>query len=328
MESLNGVQKASVLLLSLDTETAIQVLRNLDENEIQAVTKAMAQLDAVSRRKIEDVLQEAKEKLNDVGLLSEGKKFIKDVVSKALGEKKSEEIGEVLKAFGPGNKPINFDSKMLATLIQDEHPQVVALIISCLGPKEAKEIISELPQEFRAEVVYRIAHMERIPPEVIEEVQETLRKKVANSSALETRQRGGVKKIIEFAKILDFKTLEQILFELKSIDPELAKEIESHLFTFDDLINLDDRSIQILLREIDTKDLVLSLKTAKEDLKSLFLKNLSQRAREMLLEDMEVMGPVRLKDIEAAQQRIVNVAKKLEEEGKIILKRGEEDVFV
>jgi len=325
---MNGVQKVSVLLLSLDTETAIKVLRNLDQNEILAVSKAIAQLDTIPKQKVEDVLKEAKEKLHHIGLLSEGKKFVKDVVPKVLGEKRSEEVDEIIKAFDPGSRTINFDSKMLATLIQDEHPQVVALIISCLGPKEAKEIISELPQEIRTEVVYRIAHMERIPPEVIEEVQETLRKKVASSSALETRQRGGIKKVIEFSKILDLKTLEPILFELKSIDPQLAKEIESHLFTFDDLINLDDRSIQILLREIDTKDLVLSLKIAKEDLKSLFLKNLSQRAREMLLEDMEAMGPVKLKDIEAAQQRIVNVAKKLEEEGKIILKTGEGDVLV
>jgi len=325
---MNGVRKVSVLLLSLDTETAIQVLRNLDENEIQAVTKDMSQLDTIPKQEVEDVLKEAKEKLNDVMLLSEGKKFVKDVVPIVLGEKRSEEVGEILKAFDPGSRDINFDSKMLSTLIQDEHPQVVALIISCLGPKEAKEIISELPQEIRAEVVHRIAHMERIPPEVIEEVQETLRKKVASFSSVETRQKDGIKKVIEFCKILDLKTLEQILFELKSIDPELAKEIENHLFTFDDLINLDDRSIQILLRQIDTKDLVLALKIAKEDLKSLFLKNLSQRAREMLLEDMEAMGPVKLKDIEAAQQRIVNVAKKLEEEGKIILKTGEGDVLV
>ncbi len=330
MRNLTGPQKASIFLLTLDPETATEVMRHLSEDEIKIITKTIANLDVVSQDVVENVLKEVKEKAENIALIHQAREFLQKVVAKVLGEKKSAELGQVIDAFNPDTIEAAFDTKMLATLIQDEHPQIIALIISSLAPSSAKEILAELPDPVKAEVMYRISKMESIPPEVIEEVQKTLKEKIASSASSQSRHRGGVNKVVELAKSLDFKTLEAILNELQAIDPDLASVIEQQLFTFDDLGNLDDRSIQILLREIDTKDLALALKTASDELKDKFLRNLSERAREMLKEDMEVMGPVRIKDVENAQQKIVDIAKRLESEGKIILQQGgsEGDVFV
>lgn len=330
MKNLTGPQKASIFLLTLDPETATQVMRHLNEEEIKLITKTIANLDVVSQEVVENVLKEVKEKVENIALIHQAREFLQKVVAKVLGEKKSAELGQVIDAFNPDTIEAAFDTKMLATLIQDEHPQIIALIISSLAPSSAKEILTELPDPIKAEVMYRISKMESIPPEVIEEVQKTLKEKIASSASSQSRHRGGVNKVVELAKSLDFKTLEAILNELQAIDPDLASVIEQQLFTFDDLGNLDDRSIQILLREVDTKDLALALKTASDELKDKFLRNLSERAREMMMEDMEVMGPVRIKDVENAQQKIVDIAKKLESEGKIILQQGgsEGDVFV
>ncbi|MDL1956462.1 MAG: flagellar motor switch protein FliG [Candidatus Desulfofervidus auxilii] len=331
-KKLNGLEKASILLLSLDENLAAQVLRNLDDREIQKLTQCMSQLEVVSKEEIKEVLKEAIQKLKEVGIVGKGKDFVSRLLTKALGEKRSEELLKVLKGIStfPGETGSTFqlDSKMLATLIQDEHPQIIALILSCMDPEKAKEVISELPQEYRADIIYRISTMESIPPEVVEEIQETLRNKITGTGIGEARH-GGLDKVLEIVKKMDKNTIEAILTDLQELDSNLAVKIENQLFTFEDLIHLDDRSVQTLLREIDTRDLVLALKAASEELKDLFLRNVSQRAREMILDDMEAMGPVRLKDVEAAQQRIVDVAKKLEEEGKIILQRsGEENVFV
>jgi len=330
MKTLTGPQKASIFLLSLDTETAAQVMRHLDEEEIKTITKTIGDLEVVPKDVVESVLKEAKEKIDNMAFVHQVKEFLQKVVTKVLGEKKSAEIGQVVEAFNPETVEAAFDTKMLATLIQDEHPQIIALILSSLPSSDAKQILSELPDPVKAEVMYRISIMESIPPEVMEEVQKTLKEKIASSASSQARQRGGVNKVVEIAKNLDVKTLEAILNELQAIDPNLANIIEAQLFTFDDLITLDDRSIQLLLREVDMKDLAIALKTASDELKDKFLKNLSARAREMMLEDMEVMGPVRIRDVEKAQQKIVDIAKKLESEGKIILQHGgsEEDVFV
>ncbi|RLB11594.1 MAG: flagellar motor switch protein FliG [Deltaproteobacteria bacterium] len=330
MQRLTGPQKASIFLLTLDPETATQVMRHLNEDEIRLITKTIANLDMVSQETVENVLKEVKEKAENIALIHQAREFLQNVVAKVLGEKKSAELGQVIDAFNPDAIEAAFDTKMLATFIQDEHPQIIALIISSLAPSSAKEILAELPDHIRAEVIYRISRMESIPPEVVEEVQKTLKEKITSSASSQSRHRGGINKVVELAKSLDFKTLESILNELQAIDPDLASIIEQQLFTFEDLGNLDDRSIQILLREIDTKDLALALKTASEELKGKFLRNLSERAREMLMEDMEVMGPVKIKDVENAQQKIVDIAKKLESEGKIILQQGgsEGDVFV
>jgi len=330
MKALNGAQKASILLLSLEPDIAAKVMRNLDEEEIEAITQTVNDIDLVPQDVMEGVLGETKEYLKRIGPLYQSRQFIQKVVNKVLGEKRTEEVDQALDSFSSDSIGTNFDTRMLATLIQDEHPQIVALIISCLTPASAKEIISELPDSVKANVLYRISNMQRIPPEVLKEVQKTLKEKIATSASTPSQQKGGLSKVVEIVKSLDFKTLETILNELRGIDPDLASVIEAQLFTFEDLVGLDDRSLQLLLREIDMKDLSMALKTASEELKDKFLKNLSERAREMLIEDMEVMGPVRVKDIEGAQQRIVDAAKRLESEGKIILRQGGEegDVFV
>ncbi|MDL1969676.1 MAG: flagellar motor switch protein FliG [Candidatus Desulfofervidaceae bacterium] len=333
---LTGLQKASILLLSLDEDTAAQVLRNLDDDQIKRITQCMTGLDAVSTEEMRQVLKEAREKIQEIGLVGKGGRYVQQLLRKALGEKRTEELFQVLRSISLSEEERSnvlltkqLDSKMLATLIQDEHPQIIALILSCLDTDKAREVIVELPPELRAEVIYRISHMENIPPEVVEEIQETLKSKIASSTITETKRRGGLNKVLEIVKKLDKNTVEIMLADLQEIDPELATKVENQLFTFDDLATLDDRSVQTLLREIDTRDLVLALKAASDQLKDLFLRNMSHRAREMILDDMEATGPVRLRDVEAAQQRIVDVAKKLEEEGKIILQRGgEEDAFV
>ncbi len=331
---MTGLQKASILLLSLGEDTAAQVLSNLDDEDIKKLTRTITQLPVVKTEQMQEVLQEAKSYLDGIALVG-GDKIVAQLLKKALGEKKTEELGRVLQSFTSKEEDADIiltkhlDSRMLATLIQDEHPQIIALILSLLPSDKAREVLLMLPENLRADIIFRISTMETIPPEVIEQIRETLKEKFATISSMETGKRGGFTKVLDIVKKLDKSTVENMLADLQEIDPNLATQIENKLLTFDDLINLDDRSVQALLREIDTRDLVLALKATSEELKDLFLRNMSQRAREMILDDMEAMGPVRLKDVEAAQQKIVDVAKKLEEEGKIILQRGgEENVLV
>ncbi len=335
MAKLKGVQKASILLLCLDEDTAAQVLRNLEDEEIRKITQTISRLPIIKTEQLREVLLEAKEKLRAIALVGRGEKFVHQLLKKALGEKRLEEFTQTIQSLTSSGEregifdAKHLDSRMLATLIQDEHPQIIALILSLLPADKAKETLLQLPENIRADIIYRMSTIENIPPEVIEQIQETFRDKLSSISTMETGKKGGLPKVLEIVKKLDRHTVENILADLEEIDPNLTKQIESKMFTFDDLIGMDDRGVQTLLREIDTRDLVLALKAASEELKDLFLRNMSKRAREMIIDDMEAMGPVRLKDVEAAQQRIVDVAKRLEEEGKIILQKGgEENVLV
>ncbi len=332
-EKVPGVVKASILLLSLSEDVAAKVLKNLDSEAVRKVTRCMADLKIVPKSKVKEVLMDAKSALDDLGAVGKGMESVKRLLVKALGEEKGEEVLHLLEdasgvSTGLGHEEVEFDGKVLATLLRDEHPQIVALILSLFPPERSREVIMELPDELRVDVIYRLSRMENVSPDVVREVRENLRRKVFGIGAGESRKQGGFEKVMEIVKGMEKGSVDELLEKLKDVDSELADRIEKNLFTFDDFINLSDRDIQALMREIDSKTLVLALKAASDSLRDLFLRNMSQRAREMLLEDIEAMGPVKLRDVEAAQQKIVEVARRLEEEGKIVLQKGGEGEIV
>ncbi len=325
---LSGVEKASILLLSLDEDSAAKILRNMDPEDISKISRCMAKLSVVPREEAKKVLMEIKSSLDQVGIVGRGMDFVRKLVTKALGEKRSEEVIRALSESIPiqestKGSEMHFDSRMLATLIQDEHPQIIALTISFLSPDKAKDVLMELPDDLRVDVIYRISKMESVPPDVMDEIRDNLKRKVFSLGMGGGRRQGGMEKVMNIVKKMEKSYVDSILEGLRNIDPDFAEKVEANLFTFDDLINLSDRDVQMLLREVDSKTLVLALKAASDELKDLFLRNMSKRAREMLIEDMEVMGPVKLRDVEAAQHKIVEAARKLEEEGKLVLQKGE-----
>ncbi|MGQ9848296.1 MAG: flagellar motor switch protein FliG [Bacteroidales bacterium] len=221
------------------------------------------------------------------------------------------------------------DPKTVANFLRNEHPQTIALILIHLEPAQMSEIISEFPESLQADVIYRIAELEDIPPGIVEEIDQALKAEVSTLKGYRGQRRGGVQIVAEILNQMDGTKENAILTEIESKKQGLADEIRKLMFVFEDLIQIDDRSLMTILKEINNETLMMALKTASEELKEKIFKNMSERAAQMLKEDLEVMGPVRLKDVEAAQQSILQVAKKLESEGKIILlARGKEEVFV
>jgi len=261
--------------------------------------------------------------------------YIKRIIARAIGEKRADEmLKEISAAYMEENPPFfqslrGIDAKTLVPLISNEHPQVIALILAHLPSERAAQVLSLLPEKLRPEVMLKISQTESIPPEVMEAIDDVLQKKVERIGGKESQKIGGIQRVADVLNQMDTTSQEAILNQLEAKNPSLVEEIKQLMFTFEDLVLIDGRGIQTLLKEINNQELALALKTANEEIKNLFFKNMSERAAEMLREDMEVMGPVRLRDVEAAQRNIVKIARKLEQEGKLVIsKRGEEDVLV
>ncbi|HDD52799.1 MAG TPA: flagellar motor switch protein FliG [Thermosulfidibacter takaii] len=327
---ISGVEKAAILLMSLSEDTAAKVMKNLEEEEILLLTRFMANMRIVPKEEVSRVLLEAKSKLRRVGIVGRGQDYVKRLLAKALGEDKTKEIlskkRNGFSIFDPSTRRIDFDSRTLVTLLKDEPPQVVALVLACMDSQKAREVLMAFPESERPKIVYKIATMDSIAPEVVHDIQETLRNKISEGRLVESERKGGVDKAAEIAKGLDKEVIEDLLDKLRDVDEALAEELDRKLLTFEDLVCLDDRSVQVLLKEIDSQTFALALKAAPEEVKNIFLRNMSKRAREMFLDDMEAMGPVRISTVEEAQQTILKTVRRLEEEGKIILSRGGKDI--
>jgi len=325
-QSIPGRRKAAILLLTLGPEKAAKVLRNMDESEIEELTLELANVGKISDEERREVLKEFGDLVKAKDFITEGGvAYAKEILEKALGPDKALEIIDRLTS-NLQVKPFEFikraDPVQLANMLQNEHPQTIALVVCYLDPKTASAIIRALPENLRPEVIKRIALLDRATPEIVREVERVLERKVSAFATAQFSQVGGLETVVDIMNTIDRATEREILEKLSEQDPELAEEIRKHLFVFEDIVKLDDRSIQIILREIDTRDLALALKGATDELKEKIFKNMSKRAASLLKDELDYMGPVRVKDVEAAQQKIVEIIRRLEEAGEIVIARG------
>lgn len=329
---LNGKQKAAVLLISLGPDVAAQVFKHLKEDEIEKLTLEIANQRKVTQEQKDKVLVEfhqmalAKEYISSGGI-----DYAREIIEKALGQEKAMLIINRLTS-SLQIRPFDFarktDPAQLLNFIQNEHPQTIALIMAYLQPEQAGAILSALPPDRQVDVAKRIALMDRTSPDVIKDVERILERKLSSLVTQDFTAAGGVDSIVEVLNRVDRTTERTIIENLEIQNPELAEEIKKRMFVFEDIVLLDDRSLQLVLREIDSKDLALALKASSTEVADKVYKNMSKRAAEMLREEIQYMGPVRIRDVEEAQQKVVNVIRRLEESGEIIVSRGKGDEII
>ena len=330
--SLAGLQKAAILLIVLGPERSAGIFKHLKEEEIEELTLEIANTRSVTPQIKEDVINEFYEVCLAQQYIAEGGiSYARELLENALGNDKAMEvIGRLTASLQV--KPFEFvrktDATQLINFIQDEHPQTIALILSYLSPQQAGQIISALAPDRQADVAKRIAVMDRTSPDIIKEVEKVLESKLASLVNQDYTIIGGVDSVVEILNSVDRGTEKHIMESLEIEEPELADEIRKKMFVFEDVLLLDDRSIQRVLREVDNSDLGIALKGANEQVQNAIFNNLSKRLATMIREDMEFMGPVRMKDVEEAQQKIVNIIRKLEDAGEIIISRGGGDEII
>ncbi len=329
---VTGVQKAAVLLIALGPERSSQIFKHLKDDEIEQLTLEIANTKSVPSELKDEVIEEFYEICLAQQYISEGGiAYAKELLDKALGEDRARDvIGRLTASLQV--RPFEFvrkaDASQLLNFIQDEHPQTIALILAYLPSSQAAAVVSALAPEKQADVAKRIAMMDRTSPDVIKEVERVLEKKLASLVNQDYTIVGGVDSIVNILNTVDRSTEKHIMENLEIEEPELADEIRRKMFVFEDILILDNRSIQTVLREVDNNELAIALKNANEDVQQVIFDNLSSRLATMIKEDMEFMGPVRLKDVEEAQQKIVNIIRKLEDSGEIVISRGGGDEIV
>ena len=331
-EELKGIQKAAILLIALGPEKSSLIFKHLKEEEIEDLTLEIANTKSVTPQVKEKVINEFYEVCLAQQYIAEGGiGYAKELLEKALGaDKAMDVIGKLTAALQV--KPFEFvkktDASQLLNFIQDEHPQTIALILSYLSAGQAATILGALVPEKQAEVARRIATMDRTSPDVIKEVERVLESKLSSLVNQDYTIIGGVDAVVEILNTVDRGTEKHIMETLEVEEPELADEIRKKMFVFEDILLLDDRAIQRVLRDVDNNDLAIACKGSTEEVQNAIFSNMSKRLAEMIKEDMEFMGPVRMKDVEEAQQKIVNVIRKLEDSGEIVISRGGGDEIV
>jgi flagellar motor switch protein FliG len=331
-KGLSGKQKAANFFIFLGPDKSAQIFRHLNEEEIEQITLEIANVRQVSNDKIDEIFREFYEMALASQFIGQGGiSYAKEVLERAYGEEKTVEIiGRISASLQV--RPFDFMRKtepaQLLNFIQSEHPQTIALILAYLEPEKASTIISALPPDRQAEVAKRIAIMDTTSPEVIKEVERVLERKLSSIVPQELTAAGGIKSVVEIINRVDRGTEKTIMEALEVQDPELAEEIKKLMFVFEDIVMIDDRSVQRVLREVESQDLALALKGSSSEVSQKIFNNMSSRAADMLREDIEFMGPVRLRDVEEAQQRIVNIIRRLEETGEIVVARGGGDEVI
>ncbi|KIL44884.1 flagellar motor switch protein FliG [Jeotgalibacillus soli] len=332
-KELSGKQKAAILLISLGPDVASSVYKHLNEEEIEQLTLEISGVKKVDSDSKEEVLEEFHSIALAQDYISQGGiGYAKSVLEKALG---SDQANAVINRLTSSLqvRPFDFakraDPMQIFNFIQNEHPQTIALILSYLNPQQAGQILSALPQDVQADIAKRIAVMDSTSPEVISEIESVLERKLSSTVQQDHTETGGIEAVVEVLNGVDRATEKTILDALEIQDPELAEEIKKRMFVFEDIVTLDNRSIQRVIRDCENEDLLLSMKVSTDEVKEIIFKNMSQRMAENFKEEMEYMGPVRLRDVEEAQSRIVAIIRRLEEAGEIIVARGGgDDVIV
>lgn len=326
-----GAQKAAILMLSFGEEISAEIFKNMTEFEIKRIGTAMSRLGRLDQDVVDDIMMEFYE------ILQQNKKFFyggNDFTKKVIGSAfKGGEADDLIEQLSLGSNA-NLDSlelidpRTLANFIRNEHPQTMALILAHLDSKKCGESIKLLPEGLHTEILIRMANLDAVQPEIIDEIDDVLRQEVQAMGSISTQKIGGVEPIAEMLNLMDKATEEQILDNLEERDPDLADQIRQLMFVFDDLIKIDDRGIQELIKNVNNDKWKIALRTAAEGVKELVFKNMSERASQMLREDMGAMGAVKLSDIEAVQMEIIGITRKLESEGKIIIASGGDSAFV
>lgn len=330
--ALTGKQKAAILLISLGPDVAAQVYKHLTEEEIEELSLEISSVQKVESDLKEDVLDQFHQIALAQDYISQGGVgYAKSILEKAFGEQEASNIINRLTS-SLQVRPFDFarkaDAQQVLNFIQSEHPQTIALVLSYLDPEQSGQVLSELPQDVQADVAKRIATMDSTSPEIISQVEQVLERNLATSLTEDYTQTGGIEAVVEVLNGVDRSTERTILDELEIQDPELADEIKKRMFVFEDIVVLDNRAIQRVVREVDNEDLQLSLKVSSEEVQDLIFKNMSERMAETFKDEMEYMGPVRLRDVEEAQTRVVAVIRRLEEIGEIIIARGGGDDII
>lgn len=330
--ALSGKQKAAILLISLGPDVSAQVYKHLTEEEIEKLSLEISSVKKVDSELKENVLDQFHQIALAQDYISQGGiGYAKTVLEKAFGIDEASSIMNRLTS-SLQVRPFDFARKaepqQVLSFIQNEHPQTIALVLSYLDPEQAGQILSELPQETQADIAKRIATMDSTSPEIISQVEQVLERNISSSLTEDYTQTGGIQAVVEVLNGVDRSTERTILDALEIQDPELSEEIKKRMFVFEDIVILDNRAIQRVIREVENEDLRLSLKVSSDEVKEVVFKNMSQRMSETFKEEMEYMGPVRLRDVEEAQTRIVAVIRRLEEIGEIIIARGGGDDII
>jgi flagellar motor switch protein FliG len=334
MADSSGVRKSAILLLSLDQDQAAEILKRLPSDAVEEVSREIASLGEITLTTRKEIFSEFYNLALANSYLSEGGlEYAKSLIRKSLSE---DEASRVIKQVTQQvqTTPFSFlqkaESENLLTFIQDEHPQTIALILAHLPSQKASEILVGLPSQKQIEVVKRIANMEQTNPEVIEEVERGLEHRLSDIVSQTFEKAGGVDTVAEILNLADRSTEKGIMEGLEAEDPDLVEQIRRLMFVFEDILLVNDKGIQAVLKEVDNEELSLALKTASEDLKQKIFKNMSERAAQLIQEDMQYMGPVRVSDVESAQQKIVDIVRRLEDAGEIIIagRGGEKEMVV
>ncbi len=332
MADFTGPQKTAIVLLALGDKFTAEVFKRLERNEIASISQAMLTTDSIPREQVLEVLKEYNEALAyGADLLVGGAEQVKRLLTKSLDSETAKYIMDTLE-LDTGPTPFqeleNVSPRILAQILRNEHPQTLALILGHLHPDQAAELIQHLPSGVRAEVLMRLAKLEAVAEEMLMEVDKVLQSQLIAMGGKEGKKVGGVPSVAEILNAVDRNTEEEVLSEIEEESTQMAEDIRNLMFVFEDIKAVDDIAIRELLKEVSNEDLTVALKGASDELKDKFFKNLSERASAMIKEDLEIMPPKKLSEVEAAQQNIVKTVRRLEDEGKIVISRGGNDVFV
>lgn len=327
---LTGVQKAAALMLAIDKAYSKQIFTRLEDFEVKKITDAMFELGVLHQDTTTNILNEFVRKCAAGGAMTASSEEIKALLKETLDEDRSKELFSTMTSF-KDNALKNlgtYDPKTLANFLANEHPQTVALLLSHLGTEKVGAVIRLLPPDIKSEVVTRIAFLEDITPEALGDIEEAVKDALKSLGSATKHKMGGVDYVADALNKLDKKSTNEILEAITGTNPELAESIKQKMFVFEDIVKIDDRGIQEVLKNVDTGELALSLKISTEELKEKIFKNMSERAAKMLKEDLEVMGPVKVSDVEKAQANILKIVDRLIAEGKIIIAGDGEEAAV
>lgn len=332
ISKLDGVEKAAILLLSLSEEDAAQILKHLEPKQVQKVGLAMAQTTDLNQAKIAAVHRRFIEQIQNFSTIGfQSEEFIKRALTAALGEEKAANLIEQI-VLGGGARGLDslkwMDSKQVANIIRNEHPQIQTIVLSYLEPEQSAEILSQFPEKVRLDLTMRIANLEEVQPAALQELNEIMEKQFAGQAGAQTAKMGGLKAAADILNYLDTNLEGQLMDAIREHDEEMAQQIQDLMFVFENLIDVDDRGIQTILREVQQDVLMKALKGTDENLKEKIFKNMSKRAAELLQDDLEAMGPVRVSEVETAQKEILSVARRLSDAGEIMLGGGGGEEFL
>ncbi len=332
VSKLEGVEKAAILLLSLSEEDAAQILKHLEPKQVQKLGAEMAKIDDMTQSKITAVHKHFIEEIQNYSTIGfQSQDFVKRALTAALGEDKAANlIDQIL--MGSGAKGLDslkwMDSKQVASIIRNEHPQIQTIVMSYLEPEQSAEILSQFPEKVRLDLLMRVANLEEVQPAALQELNEIMEKQFAGQAGAQAAKMGGLKSAADIMNYLDTNIEGQLMDAIREQDEEMSQQIQDLMFVFDNLVDVDDRGIQAILREVQQDALLKAIKGADDELKNKITANMSKRAAEMLVDDLEAMGPVRISEVETAQKEILSVARRLADSGEIMLGGGGGEEFL